>query len=110
MDEIDAQIVARIRKNHADYRAAVGGKVNYAEWAGVLEVNVDELLKVIERLTRPALSPCLQSWPDHNGSLRRCQRPTGHDGLHQDGTAYCTADYVRDHSHDYTGRHRMAGA
>ncbi len=101
MDQIDAQIVARIRKNHADYRAVVSGQVNYAEWAGILEVNVDELLRVIERLTRPPLSPCLQSWPDHDMNVRRCQLPAGHDGIHKDGTSHASPAYV--------GRHRMAG-
>ncbi len=106
LTDTDAATVAHIAGNVAAYRQQLvnldpASAVWASTWAGILAGNVDSLLKVIERLTRPQLTTCLQSWPDHKQDVRRCQLPAGHPGLHKDGTSHASADYV--------GRHRMAG-
>ncbi len=53
---IQQDTVARVARNLADFNArdenpAIRGDVAF--WAGVFSVNLDELLKIIEKLTRP---------------------------------------------------------
>ncbi len=57
MNNLDAAAVARIRANHDTYRAKFAARElepgDYPSWAGLFEVNIEELLEIVERLTRP---------------------------------------------------------
>lgn len=56
---IDAELLRRCAANLA---AADAGKLSIPEAAGVFSVNVDELLMLVERLTRPAANPAIHDW------------------------------------------------
>lgn len=51
----DASVVRRVGENLADFQDAAHANDgrSMAEWAGVFSVNVEELLGLIERITRP---------------------------------------------------------
>jgi hypothetical protein len=49
----DAKLIERVRKNLADYQTDRTPQ-RHAVFAGVFSVNLDEMLELVERLTRPA--------------------------------------------------------
>lgn len=59
LNAIDLATVNRVGQNHAAYRK---GEIRIEEWAGLASVNVEELLEIIERLTRPAAATGT-GWP-----------------------------------------------
>lgn len=70
---VDAATVARVTQNHGTYidLRHTTEPVNYASWAGIFEVNIEELLEIIDRLTGnapapeplPRIAPTGTGWP-----------------------------------------------
>jgi hypothetical protein len=50
----DAKLIERVRNNLANYQAAGPNPTTHAGFAGMFSVNLDEMLELVERLTRPA--------------------------------------------------------
>jgi hypothetical protein len=69
----DAKLIERVRNNLADYQAAGPDPITHARFAGVFSVNLDEMLELVERLTRPA---AVQPF-DLPAALAKVYSPTG---------------------------------
>jgi hypothetical protein len=54
MNSADVKLIERVRKNLADYQDAGPDPITHARFAGMFSVNLDEMLELVERLTRPA--------------------------------------------------------
>lgn len=73
-------------------------------WNGVFISDINCLLAIIERLTRPA--QCGASWMNGDGEVMTCRLTAGHDSLHRNGQNL-SSHALND---TYAGRHGKAGA